>query len=107
MKICVSTHMLFMRRKEICIIKRFLFNANFLRSALFNEDFPDRMSFYYGKVEGSDSRDWRNLLLCRNRRLGERPDRLSIDNISATGLPRGDVDRYHSSGISLYGLFIL
>ena len=80
-------------------------NDNFLRSSLFNEELSGRMTFYYGKVDGRDSHSRGHLFFCRNRRLGERLDRLSLGNILTTGLPKEDVDRYYSSYISFYGLF--
>ena len=75
----------------------FFDNDNFLRSALFNEELSGRMTFYHGQVDDIDSRAWGNLLLCRNRRLGELLGILPLDNIFTTGPPQLEVDRYYSS----------
>ena len=71
---CVYAHALHATEEVLYNKASFFPNDNFLSSALFNAEFSDRMTFYYGKVDDSDSRAMGDLLSCRNRMLEARLD---------------------------------
>ena len=52
------------------------------------------MTSYYEGVRESGLLAWGDIQLYRRRWLEERLDRLALWDISTTGLPQGDLDRY-------------
>ena len=94
---CVCSHALHVEGGDLYNKKSFFPNDNSPRSALINEELSNLATLYYGKVDGIDSLDWGDLPSCRRRKLQERLDRLSLEDIFTTGPPQGDVGRYRSS----------
>ena len=78
----------------------FFASNDFLMSEFINGDLLSALEFYYGAIEDYDSHDCEYLLLRRKIKEWRRQEllgELSLENISATGLPQVDADRYYSS----------
>ena len=60
-----------------------------------NEEFPDPMPFYYGKVADNDDLAWERLLISKLLLWG-RENKLRLERISTTCLPQEKSGRYRT-----------
>ena len=78
----------------------FFSSNDLLMADLFNGDVLSALKVYYEKVGDYDSLAWGGAALCKKIKEWGRQELLpneALCNISATGLPQEDADKYHSS----------